>query len=660
MFHKDSSYLITGGLGDLGLLVAQWMVEQGAKHLVLVGRSSPKPAIKNKLRKLERLGVQVVVAQADVSDAKQVSELLTKIEQSSLPLRGIVHAAGVVEFKGLWQQDWEHFAQVLAAKVRGTWNLHTLSQKQPLDFFVCFSSISSLLGSHGLGSYGAANAFLDSIATHRQALGLPALTINWGPWGEVGMSAKLSTEHQERIAAWGLANVAPKQGLLALEQLLQQDTAQVGVMSVDWDKWLQQFPNLPPFYEDIGANTPVRETNLDFKTELEAVPVNQRRDLLIEHVRTQVAKTLGLSTPEQIELGQRLIDLGLDSLMVVELRNHLQSSVGCSLRSTLVFDYPTVEALADYLFQEIFAEKDSPSLQTKDNSTGNDFFLSTLVPIQPQGSKPPLFFVSGILGNVFDFQQLAHHLGSEQPLYGLRSLGLEEDLPPYTQMADIATHHIKALQAVQPTGPYLLGGHSFGGKVAFEMAQQLRNQGQEVSLLAIMDIQVEVPVPEKDAAQWDNTKCISNLASIYESILGQNLEISLKILQSLDADEQLSYILEQLQKSGQMLSQTELKRILTVYKANTQASSSYLPQKIDSIPINFFRASEVGALGDYLPNQAMTLEDANWGWGQLSTQPVKLHVVPGNHFLMMMEPQVQVVAQRLQLALDKVSQVKQC
>ncbi|NEO92586.1 MAG: type I polyketide synthase, partial [Moorea sp. SIO3G5] len=443
-----------------------------------------------------------------------------------------------------------------------------------------------------------------------------------------------------------------KQGLFALEQLLQQDLAQVGVMSVDWDKWLRQFYSLPPFYEDVApnttVNTTVRETNLDFKTELEALPANQRRDLLVERVRTQVAKTLGLSSPDQIELGQRLIDLGLDSLMAVQLRNHLQSSVGCSLRSTLLFDYPTIEAMVDYLSQEVFADLDSPSLATQNNSTGNDSFLSTLVPIQPEGSKPPLFLVSGILGNVFDFQQLAGHLGSEQPLYGLRTLGLEEDFQPYTRMADIAAHHIKAIQALQPNGPYLLGGHSFGGKVAFEMAQQLRNQGQEVSLLAIMDIQVEVPAPEKDAAQWDNTKCITNLASIYESILGQNLNISPKILQSLHADQQLSYLLEQLQKAGQMLSQTELKRILAVYKANTEASTSYLPQKIDLTPINFFRASEVGALGDYLPNQAMTLEDPTWGWGQLSTQPVKLHVVPGNHFMMMMEPQVMVLAKRLQ------------
>ncbi|NEQ16744.1 MAG: type I polyketide synthase, partial [Moorea sp. SIO3E2] len=353
------------------------------------------------------------------------------------------------------------------------------------------------------------------------------------------------------------------------------------------------------------------------------------------------------------ELGQRLIDLGLDSLMAVQLRNHLQSSVGCSLRSTLLFDYPTIEAMVDYLSQELLADLGSPSKKTQNNSTGTESFLSTLVPIQPEGSKPPLFLVSGILGNVFDFQQLARHLGSEQPLYGLRTLGLEEDLQPYTCMADIAAHHIKAVQTVQPNGPYLLGGHSFGGKVAFEMAQQLLSQGQEVSLLTIVDVQVEIPEPEKDVVNWDNAKFITELATIYGGLLGQNLDISREALQFLSSEEQLNYFLERLKNAGQMLSKTDLSRIFEVYKANTQAIASYQPQEIDGTPITFFRASEFGAVGDYLPNQLTTLKDPTWGWDRLSAQPLEFHVVPGNHFSMVTEPHISVLAQQLQYCLDK-------
>ena len=395
--------------------------------------------------------------------------------------------------------------------------------------------------------------------------------------------------------------------------------------------------------------------DVDFKTELEEVPANQRRDLLVERVRTQVAKTLGLSSPDQIELGQRFIDLGLDSLMAVELRNHLQSTVGCCLRSTLVFDYPTIEAMVDYLSQEVFADLDSPRLATQNNSTGNDSFLSTLVPIQPQGSKPPLFLVSGILGNVFDFQQLARHLGSEQPLYGLRTLGLEEDLQPYTRIEDIAAHHIKAIQALQPNGPYLLGGHSFGGKVAFEMAQQLLSQGQEVSLLTIVDAQVEIPEPNKDLFNWDNAKFIAELATIYGGILGQNLDISTEALQFLSSEEQLNYFLERLKKTGQMLSKTDLIRIFEVYKANAQAIASYQPQEIYGTPITFFRASEFGALGNYLPDQVTTLKDPTWGWERLSAHPLEFHVVPGNHFSMITEPHIRVLAQQLQYCIAKTT-----
>ncbi|NEQ88971.1 MAG: type I polyketide synthase, partial [Moorea sp. SIO2I5] len=328
-------------------------------------------------------------------------------------------------------------------------------------------------------------------------------------------------------------------------------------------------------------------------------------------------------------------------------------SVGCSLRSTLLFDYPTIEAMVDYLSQEVLGDLDSPSLPSQNNSTGTDSFLSTLVPIQPEGSKPPLFLVSGILGNIFDFQQLPRHLDSEQPLYGLRTLGLEEDFQPYTRIADIAAHHIKALQAVQPNGPYLLGGYSFGGKVAFEMAQQLLSQGQEVSMLTIVDVQVEIPEPEKDVVNWDNTKFIAELATIYGGLLGQNLDISCEALQFLSSEEQLNYFLERLKNAGQMLSKTDMSRIFEVYKANTQAIASYQLQEIDGTPITFFRASEFGVLGDYLPDQVTTLKDPTWGWDRLSAQPLEFHVVPGNHFSMVTEPHISVLAQQLQYCLDK-------
>ena len=674
----DGTYLITGGFGALGLLVARAIAQWGGKHLVLVGRREPKPEVKERLKALETAGVRVTIFRCDVSDARQVAELLAQIDRTLPPLGGIVHAAGVVEFGGLWQQDWTRFARVLAPKVQGTWNLHSLTQDRPLDFFVCFSSLASMLGSHGLASYGAANEFMDALMHYRREQGLPGLSINWGPWAEAGMALHLErSDHQQRLSAWGLSEILPHRGLAVLEQLLQLDTPQVGVMPVDWSKWLQQFPRVPPFYhrlptadpqEAIGPRT-VRKIELgeeiDLVSQLRATPVKERRDRLESHLQKLVAKTLGLKDAEQIGPDAQLMDLGLDSLMAMELRNDLQSSLGCSVGSTFLFKYPTLAELVDYFYQEVLdlanADLDSvasaiaisPPLPCTSN--GSEDSSHTVVPIIPEGSAPPLFFVPGILGSVFDLYPLAKYLGRKRPFFGLRSLGTDADEQPFQTMADIAAHHIKSIQAVQPHGPYFLGGHSFGGKVAFEMAQQLRSQGEEVSFLATMDIQVGIPEPEKDAISWDMTQCLAHLACIYNGLLGKDLGVQSETLQLLDPEEQLDYFRMVLKMAGQPRERADLQRLIEVYKANTQASVRYLIQDSHPMEMILLRATEVGALGNYLPDEATTQADPTWGWSRVTSLGVQLELVPGNHFTMLAEPHVRVLAERLQFFLEQVN-----
>jgi amino acid adenylation domain-containing protein len=655
-FREESSYLITGGLGGLGLKVAKWMVEHGARHLILVGRSGTHPTVDNQLKALEIAGASVTIIKADISDTEQVTQLFTEIKQSLPPLRGIIHAAGVVESGSVWQQDWEHFAQVMAPKVRGTWLLHTLTKELSLDFFVCFSSLASLLGVHGLGSYAAANAFMDALAHYRQSLKLSALSVNWTSWSEVGMAAKLYTDHQNRLTEWGLVPIAPAEGLSLLAQLLQQDIAPVGVIPINWTQWLQQFPKPPAFCNKVvtpSTATISHENPIAFIEKLTTTSPQERRELLVTHIRTQVAKVLGLP-PQQIALNQNLMDLGLDSLMAIDFRNWLKASLGYPLRSTLLFDYSTIEALVDYLFQEVLILDTSEKTRltpVSQESWTEESYPSTLVPIQPDGTKPPFFCVSGILGNVFDLYQLARYIGTEQPFYGLRSLGIDENITPYTQMEDIAAHHIKALQTVQPQGPYLIGGYSFGGKVAFEMAHQLLQQGHEVSLLVVIDIHVTVPETEKEVAQWNDAKTMTAFATVYGSALRKNLGISSEVLHSLESHEQLNYCLERLTAMGQVLTETELKRLVSVYRANLQAYAEYVLNEI-SIPMRFLRAHELELNNDFLPDKATTVADPTWGWNQLASS-VELEVVPGSHFTMMAEPNVQVLAERLKICLDK-------
>jgi thioesterase domain-containing protein/acyl carrier protein len=463
-----------------------------------------------------------------------------------------------------------------------------------------------------------------------------------------------------QLSEKGEGSIATQQGLQVLAQLLLENPIQVRVMSINWSRFLEKQLTISPFLADflnLSKTQSQQQALTDFQTLLEATPVIERQGLLAAHVCQQVAKVLGLASPEKIEPGQKLIDLGLDSLMAIEFRSHLQSSLKCSLPSTLIFDYPTIGALVNYLSEEVLLLSSNETATKgfgKNNIIIDESDNSTLVPVQPQGSKLPLFFVPGVLGNVLDLYPLARHLGLEQPFYGLRSLGLDENEKPFTRMVDIAAHHIKALQAVRPQGPYLLGGHSFGGRVAFEMAQQLQHQGHQVSMLILVDSWVTSLDKYQDFSVPENLKFITDLGELYQGIINKNLEFIPAQSQTFSSlNQQLNYLLEILQRSGFKLTKAEIERIFQVYKANTVAFVEYIPQVHYPTLITLFRASDIGMF-DFLPDAATTHQDPTWGWCQLSGQSVELNLVPGNHFTMMSEPLVQILGKQLKICLEKI------
>ncbi len=362
---ENGCYLITGGLGGLGLKVADWLAGQGAKHLLLIGRNTASETAHSEIDRLEKAGTRVTVMAADVARQDDMAQVFATIKASAQPLRGVVHTAGVLEDALLQRQDWEQFSRVMAPKVAGAWNLHNLTQDIALDFFVCFSSSTALLGAAGQGNYAAANAFMDGLIQHRRNLGLPGLSINWGPWGEIGMAAALDSRDQARWSDLGIGNIAPTRGVEILEQLLTQNTAQMAVLPVNWSKFLKQFQNdaQPPFFDAFKpVSKKLAPAQPQFLKQLEAAPVAKQRDLLLGLIRSQFGKVARLHAVEQIQPRQRLFDLGLDSLMAVELKNSLQASLGQTLRATLVFDYPTIEALVDHLFHDILGlSEEEPS-----------------------------------------------------------------------------------------------------------------------------------------------------------------------------------------------------------------------------------------------------------------------------------------------------------
>jgi thioesterase domain-containing protein/acyl carrier protein len=320
--------------------------------------------------------------------------------------------------------------------------------------------------------------------------------------------------------------------------------------------------------------------------------------------------------------------LGGHSLLAVRLIALLQQQFGQNLPLTTLFLAPTIEHLASTLGQPTDERQWSP-----------------LVKIQPGGSKRPFFCVPGSGGNVIYFYHLARHLGSDQPFYGLQARGLDGEQMPHTQVEDMAAYYIEALQTVQPQGPYFLGGHSFGSFVAFEMALQLLHQGQEVAMLAILDTPAPVstnkPV-EVEHDDDDDARYLTDLAMTIEQLVGKNLSVSYEDLQPLAPNEQLNYILERLKTVNVFPPEaklSQLRGLVQVFKANHQ--THYVPHEVYPNQITVFPASE------------QFCDDPAMGWDKVSSEPVQIYSVPGDHLTMMTEPHVRVLAEKLRACLDK-------
>jgi acyl carrier protein len=290
-----------------------------------------------------------------------MERVLGDIARNRPPLRGIVHAAGVVEDGVLLEQSWERFAAVMRAKVEGSWVLHRLTRGVDLDFFVLFSSAAAVIGSAGQGNYAAANAVLDALAHYRRRLHLPAVSIAWGRWA-VGMAAAVDDRDRRRWSRLGISEIELGAGLDLLGRLLAGPSPQVAVLPIEWEAFLHEPGGMRPLLSELatsrrarrpGGAAPGTASEPGLARRLEETPPRGRRRVLTAHVQDEAAKVLALDGPQTIGVGQGLRDLGLDSLMAVELRNRLQESLGRPLPATLAFDHPTVEAIAAFLAAEL-------------------------------------------------------------------------------------------------------------------------------------------------------------------------------------------------------------------------------------------------------------------------------------------------------------------
>ncbi|MBV9875403.1 MAG: SDR family NAD(P)-dependent oxidoreductase [Verrucomicrobia bacterium] len=374
---KEGVWVITGGLGGLGMSLSEWLVDQGISRLALISRSAADGPRNRFLETLRSSGISAQTFQADVSDEGQLKDALAQVRSCLGPIRGVVHAAGTVDDGTVTQLDWSRCLAVLAPKIDGAWNLHKATAQDELDVFVLFSSAASVLGSPGQGNYCAANAFLDALAHYRHGLGLPAVSVNWSVWAVGGMVANLASKHRERFASRGLETISVERGFAALGEILDRGITQAAVIPVNWSDYVQSLPHgaSVSLLKDLLPKSPLPDSvpAQNLVEELKVLPLSRQVERIRQLVESQAGRALGLTPGKSIDLQRPLHELGLDSLMSVELRNALAATFGRSLRATLLFDYPTLESLTRYLAQEVLnlgpaSQASSENADTADES----------------------------------------------------------------------------------------------------------------------------------------------------------------------------------------------------------------------------------------------------------------------------------------------------
>lgn len=373
----DKTYLITGGMGGLGLQIAKRMVEaEGIRHLALLGRTAPGDRALKVVGELEKRGATVRIYEGDVAIYKDVERVISQIRREMPELAGVIHSAGVLDDATIPNQDWEKYLKVMAPKINGTWNLHQATKMLKLDHFILFSSIASLMGNSGQCNYAAANAWMDGFARYRRQKGMSGISVNWGGWKEVGLATNLLQKGllEER----GLGGMTNEEGVEAFSRLLRSSKSTVAVSPINWIKFLQDDGvKDQPFFSRFHQQSKAKKENsapINLLPQIEAADESGRRQILESFLRTELTKILGLGEGGAVEAAANFRTLGMDSLMAVTLRNRLKKALGeklaKSISGTIVLKFPSLDALVGHLVKDVVSMEKLPRANEKSRKTG--------------------------------------------------------------------------------------------------------------------------------------------------------------------------------------------------------------------------------------------------------------------------------------------------
>jgi thioesterase domain-containing protein/NAD(P)-dependent dehydrogenase (short-subunit alcohol dehydrogenase family) len=618
--------VISGGYGGLGLVTARRLAERGAGRLVLSGRSGPGAEAVKVINVLRASGTEVEIVLGDVAAPGVAERMVAAARRDGLRLCGVVHAAGGLDDRLAVDIGPEDVRHVWSPKVDGALRLHEATRHLDLDWWVVYSSAAGLLGSPGQAAYASANARVDALVAWRRAHGLPATTINWGTWAEVGGAANLT------VAA--LDPLTPEEGVDAFEALLAHDRVATGVLRFDVGRAVIAFPQIRDrayFSELVGvAPTDARDADHEWAgpDSLRAADPGDALRLLAAQVRARVRGVLGFAPDPE----QPLTEVGLDSLVAIRIKSALEHDFGVTVPTPILLGGASVTRLESELRDR---------LGLRERHADDAGARRIVVPLTEGGRRYPApagtpglrpFFCAhpaGGSGGVY--RQLAALLGEDLPFFGLERF---EDSP---SVEERAARYVEEIRAAQPAGPYRLGGWSFGGVLAYEIARQLG--AAAVELVAMID----GGLPKRVRNLTETTaRRYADFGRYLTRTYGVPVALPFEELVTLSEDEQLALVMERTRPVMDRLPPAAVVHQFTSHE-DTRSLERYVPGPYDG-PVVLYRSTEPTPWTVH--DSRYDLDEAN-GFAELCPH-LEIVPVPGTHHLNLLDPPgVEIIADHL-------------
>lgn len=518
--RSDATYLITGGTGGLGLLLAQWLIDKGAAHVVLTGRRELDDHVKESIKNLRIKTDQISYEKMDVSNEESVVNVLERVGKVNAPLRGIFHLAVVLDDGPLVEQNWFRFEKVLAPKIYGSYFLHKYSRD--LDLFVMFSSLASSFGNPGQSNYSAGNGFMDALCEYRRNQNLPAQSLSWGPWAEIGLAKTLVSRHESK----GFIAVSPEDGMRAFESALLAPHVHITIVDMNWKNFAKSMISLPPWFQAFATQKSTKENLID---QLATAEAGTQALLVKNYVADAVRTVLGLSNLQPLDDAKGFFEMGLDSLMAIELKNRLQAGVGKAavLATTAVFDYSTIGSMSQYLQNVLKCKEGGASVAKVKTTIPSTITNSKWIGREVRQGLPRVrvfcFHHAGGGSSAYQSWQKVMPKDVELNLIQLPGRENRSNEPVLTNLQQ-AVHGIVHAMLDYIDLPYVVFAHSMGTMVASEVIKSLQQMNLPMpkhvifSSFSPLYFSSEKSSTDVRLSNLDNDALIEFMASRYDGI----------------------------------------------------------------------------------------------------------------------------------------------